>query len=96
MNVTLNSTTKRLIAAVGMAAAGTAIPALLPLGAGVAHADACYGELQYSYYCSPASGAQSTGPRTQSLLRAAVDKLVVGTLPPVARGGVLAALGGEC
>ncbi|MHA7663246.1 hypothetical protein [Mycolicibacterium sp. HS_4_1] len=94
MNVTLNSTPKRLIAAVGMAAAGAAIPTLLPLSAGVAHADACYGELQYSYYCSPASGAQSQAPEVSPWSGPPSTNLW--SVLPGCTGGVLAALGGEC
>jgi hypothetical protein len=94
MNVTLSTTTKRLIASVSLAAAGAAVPALLSVGVGTAHADACYGELQYSYYCSPASGAQSGsavsdpfyGPPSTNLWPAL----------PGCTGGVLAALGGSC
>lgn len=56
MTTTHNTKTKLLVAALG-AAAATAMPALLFAGAGIAHADDCYGALQYSYYCSPASGA---------------------------------------
>lgn len=57
MKSTANTNTKRFFAALGAAAAAVA-PALLFVGAGTAHADdSCYGALQYSYYCSPASGA---------------------------------------
>jgi hypothetical protein len=56
MNATHSTKTKRIVAALG-AAAAAAVPALLFGGAGIAHADDCYGALQYSYYCSPASGA---------------------------------------
>lgn len=64
MNTIHHTTTNRLVAALlGVAAAAAVTPALLVAGAGTAHADAgCYGgDLQYSYYCSPASGAQSSG-----------------------------------
>ncbi|SPM37818.1 Mycobacterium rhizamassiliense ORFan [Mycobacterium rhizamassiliense] len=66
MNATLNTKTKRLVAALG-AAAAAATPALLFAGAGIAHADDCYGALQYSYYCSPASGSggYSSSPPVQ-------------------------------
>ena len=94
MNVTLNTTTKRLIASVGMAAAGAAMLALLPLGVGVAHADACYGELQYSYYCSPASGAQSQAPAENPFSGPPSTNLW--SAFPGCTGGVLAALGGDC
>lgn len=56
MNATLNTEKRRFLAAL-VAAAAAATPALLFTGTGIAHADdSCYGALQYSYYCSPASG----------------------------------------
>jgi uncharacterized membrane protein len=56
MSISHNTKARRLIAALGAAAAAT-VPALL--FAGTAHADdSCYGgALTGSYYCSPASGA---------------------------------------
>jgi hypothetical protein len=60
MNTTHHTKTNRLVAALGIAAAAVVTPALLVAGVGTAHADdACYGALQGSYYCSPASGSQS-------------------------------------
>ena len=94
MYATRTITTKRLIASLGIAAAGAAMPALLPLSTGIAHADACYGELQYSYYCSPASGAQSQTPELSPWSGPPSTNLWPAL--PGCTGGVLAALGGEC
>ena len=57
MNTTHNTKPKRLIAALGVAAATVVAPALLFAGAGTAQAD-CYDspEIAGSYYCSPAGG----------------------------------------
>ncbi|MBV8347850.1 MAG: hypothetical protein JOZ49_10055 [Mycolicibacterium sp.] len=53
MNITHDTKTKRLVAALGVAAAAAVAPALPFAGAGTAHADdACYGLLAGSYYCS--------------------------------------------
>ena len=49
MNTTHNLKTKRLIAALGAAAAAAVTPALLFLGAGTAHADCS----SYDASCSP-------------------------------------------
>jgi len=64
MNTTPNTKTKRLVAALGVAAAAAVAPALLFAGAGTAHADdSCYGgSLAGSYYCSPAAGINSQTP----------------------------------
>ena len=62
MNTTHHIKANRLVAAfLGLAAAAAVTPVLLVAGAGTAHADCYGGDLQYSYYCSPASGAQSSG-----------------------------------
>ena len=62
MNTIHHAKTNRLVAVfLGVAAAAAVTPALLVAGAGTAHADCYSGDLQYSYYCSPASGAQGSG-----------------------------------
>jgi hypothetical protein len=94
MNTTHNTKTKRLIAALGVAAAAAVAPALLFAGAGTAHADdPCYGYLAGSYYCSPGISSQTpeplgpfSGPPSPNLW----------TALPQCTGGVLEALGGEC
>jgi hypothetical protein len=94
MHTTDNTKTKRLIAALGVAAAAAVTPALLFAGAGTAHADdPCYGGLAYSYYCSPASGAQSPAPADTFY---APPSTSLWPALPQCTGGVLAALGGEC
>src|SRR4051812_9381480 len=81
---------KRLIAALGIAAAAVT-PALLFAGAGTAHADdPCYGDLAYSYYCSPGAGALNPEPV------APAQAPSLWTALPGCTGGVLAALDGEC
>ena len=57
MNTTHNTKTKRLIAALGVAATAVMASALLFAGAGTAQAD-CYdsADIAGSYYCSPAGG----------------------------------------
>ncbi len=45
MTMIHTTTTKRFIAAFGIAAAAAVAPALLLAGAGTAHADDCYGDL---------------------------------------------------
>jgi hypothetical protein len=63
MNATHGTKTKRLIAALGVAAAAAVAPELLFAGAGTAQADdPCFGSLQGSYYCSPASGISPQAP----------------------------------
>lgn len=93
MNATHNIRTKRLIATLGVAAAAAVTPALLFAGAGTAHADdPCYGDLAYSYYCSPGISTQTpelspySGPPSTNLWPAL----------PGCTGGVLEALDGEC
>ena len=104
MNTTHNTKTKRLIAAVTVAAAAVA-PALLFAGAGTAHADdPCYdGSLAGSYYCSPASGAGVGSqapepvfkPERPSWMGPTPDQVLWNSLPQCS-GGVLEALDGEC
>jgi hypothetical protein len=90
----MNSTTSmRFVAALGVAAAAAVTPALLFVGAGTAQADACYGELAYSYYCSPASGALNPEPVAPAYTPPSPD---LWSALPQCTGGVLAALGGEC
>jgi hypothetical protein len=94
MNATHNTKTKRLIAALGVAAAAAVTPALLFLGAGTAHADdPCYGELADSYYCSPGSGALSPEPVAPTYAPPSPN---LWSALPQCTGGVLEALDGEC
>ena len=100
MNATPNTSTKRLIATLGIAAASAVTPALLFLGAGTAQADPCSeGDFQYSFYCSPGSsaldpsgpafpdyGSPSYTPPSPNLWNAL----------PGCTGGVLEALDGSC
>ena len=96
MNTTHNTKTKRLIAAFGVSAAAAVTPALLFAGAGTAHADdACYGDLAYSYYCSPASGSGSLAPEAQSPFSGPPSTNLWPALPGCTVG-VLEALDGEC
>jgi hypothetical protein len=96
MNTTLTTKTKRLIAALGVSAAAAVTPALLFAGAGTAHADdPCYGDLAYSYYCSPASGAQSQAPEPLNPFSGPPSTNLWPALPGCT-GGVLEALDGEC
>ncbi|MDR3663071.1 MAG: hypothetical protein P4L86_22240 [Mycobacterium sp.] len=94
MNSIHRSTARRLIVSIGIVAAGAAAQILLPTGTGPAQADACYGELQYSYYCSPASGAQSQAPDLTPFSGAPSTNLWPAL--PGCTGGPLAALSGEC
>lgn len=89
--------TKRLIAALGIAAGTVAVPALLVAGAAPAQADDCYGALAYSYYCSPASGSGSLGSvaPAPSYEPTTIGSTMWSSLPGCS-GGVLAALDGEC
>jgi hypothetical protein len=90
MNAIHDTKTKRLIAALGAAAAAVT-PALLFAGAGPAQADdSCYGELAYSYYCSPGAGALNPEPV------APVPAPSLWNALPGCTGGVLEALDGEC
>jgi len=96
-----NTTTKRFIAAVGAAAAAAVTPALLFAGAGTAQADdSCYGELAYSYYCSPgSSGALGPSAYTPEPLGPSVSAPSspgLWSALPGCTGGVLEALDGEC
>jgi hypothetical protein len=97
MNATHNTKTKRLIAALGAAAAAVA-PALLFAGAGTAHADdPCYGSLEGSYYCSPAAGINSQTPE-QPAYTPAQPAFGYNDLPQCSGGGLAAisgALSGE-
>lgn len=91
MTITHNTRSKRFFAALGVAAATVAAPALLFAGAGTAHADdPCYGDLAYSYYCSPGASAYSPAPEIPSQAPS------LWTALPGCTGGVLAALDGEC
>jgi hypothetical protein len=91
MTITYNIQPKRFLAALGVAAASAAAPALLFVGAGTAHADdPCYGDLAYSYYCSPGAGALNPEPV------APAPAPTLWTALPGCTGGVLAALDGEC
>ena len=105
MNTTYNTKTKRLIAALGVAATAVMAPALLFAGAATAHADdPCYdGSLAGSYYCSPASGSGISSqtpepvfqPERPSWMGPTPDQVLWNSLPQCS-GGVLAALGGDC
>jgi uncharacterized membrane protein len=88
-----NTTAKRLIAALGAAAAAS-VSALLIAGAGTAQADdSCYGGvLQGSYYCSPASGS---GTSSQPGLQYSPSQPAFGyNNLPGCSGGALPALTG--
>jgi hypothetical protein len=94
MSTTHNTKKKRLIAAFGVAAAAAVTPALLFAGAGTAHADdPCYGDLAYSYYCSPGITSQTSQP--SGPFSGSPSPNLWAALPQCT-GGVLAALGGEC
>ena len=94
MNTTHNTKTNRLIAALGVAAAAAVTPALLFAGAGTAHADdPCYGNLAYSYYCSPGISSHISEPASPF---SGPPSTNLWTALPQCTGGVLAALGGEC
>jgi hypothetical protein len=94
MNTTQNTKTKRLIAALGVAAAAAVAPALLFAGAGTAHADdECYGSLAFSYYCSPAGGGLTPpvfGPNPsfgdENLIRDGILNPARGPIDPDYRG----------
>jgi hypothetical protein len=92
MITTNNANAKRLIAALGAAAGAAVVPGLLFVGAGTAHADdPCYGSLQGSYYCSPASGSGSQSPEPAYT---PVQPAFGYSDLPQCSGGALAALGG--
>ncbi len=94
MNTTHSTKTKRLVAALGVAAAAMA-PALLFTGAGTAHADdPCYGSLQYSYYCSPGAGALSPAPGPATPEYTPVQPPFGYNNLPQCSGGVLPAITG--
>jgi hypothetical protein len=94
MTTTHNTKTTRLLATCGVAAAAAVIPALLFAGAGTAQADdPCYGDLAYSYYCSPGSSSQT--PEPSGSFSGSPSPNLWAALPQCT-GGVLAALGGEC
>lgn len=94
MNTTHHIKANRLVAALlGVAAAAAVTPALLVAGAGTAHADdGCYGSLMYSYYCSPASGAQ--GSAEPGLSYTPVQPAFGYNNLPGCSGGALAAIAG--
>ena len=94
MNTTPNTKTKRLVAALGVAAAAAVAPALLFAGAGTAHADdSCYGSLAGSYYCSPRPDSPQTPEQLEpnyEPLPNPYERLGV----PGCSGGPLAAIAG--
>ena len=94
-----NFTTKRLVAALGVAAAAAVTPAVLFAGAGTAQADdSCYGELSYSYYCSPSSSALDPSalyPAPEAPSYTPPSTNLWSSLPGCT-GGVLEALDGSC
>jgi hypothetical protein len=92
MTITTHTiSSKRFLAALGVAAAAVATPALLFAGAGTAHADdPCYGELAYSFYCSPGSTALDPQPEVPAPAPSLWNAL------PGCTGGVLEALDGSC
>jgi len=96
---THNFKTKGLVAALGVAAAAAVTPAVLFAGAGTAQADdACYGELAYSYYCSPASHADDPAllyPAPEAPSYTPPSTNLWSSLPGCT-GGVLEALDGSC
>jgi hypothetical protein len=95
MNTIHGTKVKRVIAAFGVVGAAAVTPALLFVGAGTAHADdPCYGDLAYSYYCSPASGAQNQAPELSPY--SAPPSTNLWPALPGCTGGVLEALDGEC
>ena len=94
----MKTTYNRLIASLGIAAAGAMAPALLLVGAGTAQADdSCYGELSYSYYCSPSSRALNPGAYYSEPAPAYTPASPnLWSALPGCTGGVLEALDGEC
>jgi hypothetical protein len=99
MNTTYNTKTKRLTAALVVAATAVMAPALLFASAGTAQADdPCYdGSLAGSYYCSPASqsGIYSQTPEPLGPFSGPPSPNLWDALPQCT-GGVLAALDGDC
>jgi hypothetical protein len=98
MNATHDTTTTRLVAALGVVAAAVVAPALLFAGAGTAQADDCYGELSYSYYCSPSSSALDPGAYNPEPVAPAYTPASpnLWSALPGCTGGVLEALDGSC
>jgi hypothetical protein len=96
MNATHNTKTKRLMAALGVAAAAAVAPALLFAGVGTAHADdPCYdGSLAGSYYCSPASGINSQSPEQLEPAYTPVQPAFGYNDLPQCSGGPFAAIAG--
>lgn len=95
---THNFKAKGLVAALGVAAAAAVSPAVLFAGAGTAQADDCYGELSYSYYCSPASSASDPSalyPAPEAPSYTPPSTNLWSSLPGCT-GGVLEALDGSC
>jgi hypothetical protein len=97
MSTTQDTKAKRLITALGLAAAGAVTPALLFVGAGTAHADdPCYGDLQYSFYCSPGSSALDPAPAAEPGSPYYTPLPNPYSILPGCTGGVLEALDGSC
>ena len=98
MNMTHDIKTKRLFGVLGVAAAAAVAPAVLFAGAGTAHADdPCYeGDLQYSYYCSPASGVLDPAPAAEPGSPSYTTLPNPYSILPGCTGGVLEALDGSC
>jgi len=97
MNTTHDIKTKRLIGALGVAAAAAVAPALLFAGAGTAHADdPCYGELAFSFYCSPGSHALDPAPAAEPASPNYTPLPNPYSILPQCTYGVLDALDGNC
>ena len=99
MNVVHTGKAKRFLAALGISAAATVTPLLLFSVAGTAHAqdeDPCYGPLQYSFYCHPASGAGGATDLNPPDPFAGPPSTNLWPALPGCTGGVLQALDGEC
>jgi hypothetical protein len=97
MNTTHDIKTKRLIGALGVAAAAAVAPALLFAGAGTAHADdPCYGELAFSFYCSPGSHALDPAPAAEPASPNYPPLPNPYSILPQCTYGVLDALDGNC
>ena len=92
MNTTLHLTTRRFVAALGIAAAAAVTPALVVAGAGAAHADdACYGALYGSYYCFP--GIASNSAPSMPTYAPAQPAFGYNNLPGCSGGGLSAIAG---
>ena len=97
MNTTHDIKTKRLIGALGVAAAAAVAPALLFAGAGTAHPDdPCYGELAFSFYCSPGSHALDPAPAAEPASPKYTPLPNPYSILPQCTYGVLDALDGNC